>query len=233
MNAHANVLHRSGRLTYLEREEVASRTGFIPKENGWNPEEFARQQIRGLVRQVFFGNDSAGMKQVVFTAVEANTDVAGICERVGKALALETRAHVAIVRREHQSAGRKNVRFSLDPRIKSRSKQLSGNVWRVPGFGLCEGTEGVGTAHYWLSCLADLRNEFEYAVIQAPAAGVSSEAAMLGQLADGVILVLEAHTTRKAAARKIKESLGAQSRILGIVLTERRFPVPERIYRRL
>jgi Mrp family chromosome partitioning ATPase len=91
----------------------------------------------------------------------------------------------------------------------------------------------VGTAHYWLSCLADLRNEFEYAVIQAPAAGVSSEAAMLGQLADGVILVLEAHTTRKAAARKIKESLGAQSRILGIVLTERRFPVPERIYRRL
>jgi Mrp family chromosome partitioning ATPase len=56
---------------------------------------------------------------------------------------------------------------------------------------------------------------------------------MLGQLADGVILVLEAHTTRKAAARKIKESLGAQSRILGIVLTERRFPVPERIYRRL
>jgi Mrp family chromosome partitioning ATPase len=104
----------------------------------------------------------------------------------------------------------------------------------VPEFGVRECGEESGTGRYWLSCLAELRNEFEYAVIHGPAAGISSEAALLGQLADGIILVLEAHSTRKATARKIKETLeGAQSRILGTVLSKRTFPVPERIYRRL
>jgi hypothetical protein len=46
--------------------------------------------------------------------------------------------------------------------------------------------------------------------------------------------VLGAHSTRRATARKIKETLeAAQARILGTVLSERTFPVPERIYRRL
>ena len=62
---------------------------------------------------------------------------------------------------------------------------------------------------YWISCLAELRTEFEYAVIHGPAAGISSEAAVLGQLADGIILVLGAHSTRRATARKIKETLEA------------------------
>jgi Mrp family chromosome partitioning ATPase len=80
----------------------------------------------------------------------------------------------------------------------------------------------------------ELRNEFEYAVIEGPVAAISSEAALLGQLTDGIILVVGAHSTRKATARKIKETLeGAQSRILGTVLSDRRFPIPEKIYSRL
>jgi hypothetical protein len=118
--------------------------------------------------------------------------------------------------------------------IKSWSMQTAVNLWRVPGFGLGECDEESGTGRYWLSCLAELRIEFEYAVIHGPAAGISSEAALLGQLADGIILVVGAHSTRRATARKIKETLeAAQSRILGTVLSERRFPVPEQIYRRL
>jgi len=86
----------------------------------------------------------------------------------------------------------------------------------------------------WLSCLLELRTEFEYVVIQGPVAAISSEAALLGQLTDGLILVLGAHSTRRATARKIKEILErSQSRILGTVLSERRFPIPERIYSRL
>ena len=82
--------------------------------------------------------------------------------------------------------------------------------------------------------LVELRNEFEYSVIHGPAAGISSEAALLGELADGIILVLGANSTRRATARKIKDTLEAtRSRILGTVLSERTFPIPERIYRRL
>ncbi|HTA50866.1 MAG TPA: hypothetical protein VK930_15545 [Verrucomicrobiae bacterium] len=198
----------------------------------WNPEDFAREQIRGLVQRVFFASVGRPVTQVVFSGAEPHMDVSGLCDQVGQALALETSAHIAVVGREMTAelpswcGGR--------AAIKSWSRQTAVNLWRVPGFGLRECSEESGTGRYWISRLAELRKEFEYAVIEGPAAGISSEAALLGQLTDGIILVLGAHNTRRATARKIKETLeAAQSRILGTVLRERRFPVPERIYRRL
>jgi len=184
--------------------------------------------------------------QIVFSAAEPHTDVGSICDQVGWALALETSAHIAVVGRAScpitagveeavrdypQSSGRCPIKSSP---IKSWSTQMAVNLWRVPGFAGRECGEESRTGRYWASWLAELRKEFEYAVIHGPVAGISSEAALLGQLTDGIILVVGAHSTRRATARKIKETLeGAQSRLLGTVLSERRFPIPERIYRRL
>jgi hypothetical protein len=234
MSANADVLRRSALMGSPARERAQAEVSC--ETDDWNPEDFAREQIRGLVRRVFFASGSRPVKQVVFSAVEPHTDVASICDQVGKALALETNAHIAVVGRESRSGEmwRARSRDLGSVAIKSCSIQRAINLWRVPEFGLRECGEESGTGPYWFSCLAELRNEFEYAVIHGPAAGISSEAALLGQLSDGIILVLGAHSTRRAAARKIKETLeGAQSRILGTVLSERRFPVPERIYRRL
>jgi hypothetical protein len=231
MSANADVLHRADLLGSRTREAELPQVGMVHETNEWNPENFGREQIRGLVQRVFFAGGSQAVRQVVFSAVGSNTDVADICDRVGQALALETRAHVALVRREHRAG---EIVHRRNGAIKSWSTQAAANLWRVPGFGRGECGEESGTGPYWLSRLSELRNEFEYAVIHGPAAGISSEAALLGQLADGIILVLGAQSTRRATARKIKETLeGAQSRILGTVLSERRFPVPERIYRRL
>jgi len=234
MSANADVLRRSELIGSPAQERTQPKVSC--QTDDWNPEDFAREQIRGLVRRVFFASGNRLVKQVVFSAVEPHTDVAGICDQVGQALALETNAHIAVVGREPRSAEmwRARSRDLGSVAIKSCSVQKAINLWCVPEFGLRECGEESGTGPYWVSCLAELRNEFEYAVIHGPAAGISSEAALLGQLADGIILVLGANSTRRAAARKIKETLeGAQSRILGTVLSERRFPVPDRIYRRL
>jgi Mrp family chromosome partitioning ATPase len=46
--------------------------------------------------------------------------------------------------------------------------------------------------------------------------------------------VLEARSTRKFAAQRVKSMLNsANARLLGTILTERTFPIPERIYRKL
>lgn len=234
MSANADVLGRAD-LVGSSARETAQVAAFC--ETGeWNPEDFAREQIRGLVRRVFLASGVRPVKQVVFSAAGPRTDVAHICNQVGQALALETKADVAIVDRALRTGEmmRGHHRSAGSAAIKSWSRQIAENLWCVPGFAWCEGGEETGTGRYWLSRLAELRNEFEYAVIQGPAAGTSSEAGLLGQMADGIILVLGAHSTRKATARKIKETLeAAQSRILGTVLSERRFPVPEGIYRRL
>jgi hypothetical protein len=236
MSANAGVLQESELIGSRAQETSPPRAAVVPDINAWNPEAFAREQIRGLVQRVFFASGSQSVRQVVFSAVGPNTDVANICDQVGRALALETHAHIAIVGCKHWAGEMVQVhpRQSGSAGIKTWSTRMAINLWHVPGFGLREFGEESGTGAYWISRLAELRNEFEYAVIHAPAAGTSSEAALLGQLADGIILVLGAHSTRKATARKIKETLeGAQSRILGTVLSERRFPVPEQIYRRL
>jgi hypothetical protein len=234
MSANVEVL-RSSELIGSRAQET--QVEVFRGTNDWNPEDFAREQIRGLVRRVFFASGGRAVRQIVFSPAEPHTDVANICDQVGRALALETSTHIAIVEREPRAgemAQQGHVGCARSAAIKAWSTQMGVNLWRVPGFGPREGGEETGTGRYWASCLAELRNEFEYAVIQGPAAGMSSEAGLLGQLTDGIILVLGAHSTRRATARKIKEMLeGAQSRILGTVLSERRFPVPERIYRRL
>jgi protein-tyrosine kinase len=53
-------------------------------------------------------------------------------------------------------------------------------------------------------------------------------------MADGVILILEAHATRRESARRAKESLQAAGvKILGAVLNKRTYPIPEALYKRL
>ena len=234
MSANADLLNRSDLIDTLPPEMESPRIEPCGA-NKWNLNDFASEQIRGLVRRVFFGHGASQVKQVVFSAADRHIDIAAICEQVGRTLAAETRADVAIVCRERQGA---RMPLQVPPRdkseVKSRSTQTEINLWRVPEFEARESGEEAGTARYWLSCLAELRNEFDYAVIHGPAAGISGEAALLGRMADGIVLVLAAHSTRRAAARKIKETLvAAESRILGTVLSDRTFPIPERIYRRL
>jgi len=234
MSANTEVFHGSGWIAQT-RERVWPQTDASRETEGWNREGFAREQIRSLVQRVFLANGGRAVKQVVFSATEARTDVATICQQVGQALALETLSDIAIVDRPHPAPAQTmgQVRYAGRAPIKSWSTPIAANLWRVPGSSLRDRVGESATGLCWLSGLADLRNEFQYAIIQGPAAGVSSEAALLGHLADGMILVL-GDNTRKATACKIKEMLeGAQTRILGTVLSERRFPVPERIYRRL
>lgn len=234
MSANAEVLLRTGVLESRPRETAMPQAA--ASWEGWNPKDFAREQIRGLVRRVFFGNGDQSVKQIVFSAAGPHIDVANVCEQVAQALALETHAHVALVGREYGVADTSHscAHSKETPAIKSWSTQMAINLWRVPKRGPGEYGEESGTGLHWLSFLGELRNEFEYAVIHGPTAGVSSEAALLGQMTDGIILVLAARSTRKATARTIKEALEAsRSRLLGTVLSERTFPIPERIYRRL
>lgn len=235
MSANAEVLSGSTVIGSAQETELPQVVG-LARTNDWNPKEFAREQIRGLVRRVFFAGGERPVRQVVFSAAESHIDVASLCAQVAHALAMETRAHVAIADRGRWITNAVGFHpYSPGvPRIKSSSIQMAMNLWRVPGVGIGEYGAESATGLHWLSDLAALRNEFEYAVIHGPSADTSSEAALLGQLTDGIILVLGAHSTRRATAREIKGKLeAAQCRILGTVLSDRTFPVPERIYRRL
>jgi hypothetical protein len=217
--------------------ETISREG-----EGWSQEKFAREQIRGLVRQVFFSSVAQPIRQVVFTAVELHTDVGSICRQVGEALSQETHGTVAVVGSDvtilrgiepYPAVGSGPPCDDTGGQHQS-SVRARGNLWFVPETRVVDDAGELVRGSSWYLRLADLRREFDYSVVQGPPAIALGNAVAVGQLADGIILVLAAHSTRRAAARKIKETLeAAQVRLLGVVLSDRTFPVPEKIYRRL
>jgi hypothetical protein len=231
---------------WLGQTSVASAPGYGRPTGGWSSGSFAREQIRGLVRQVFFSNITRQVRQVVFTSADAQTDVGSICRQVGEALASETQASIAVVCTGATVLGgtetvpEEHMPRTVEPahsHLQDIATRVKGNLWFVPDAGYFTGDVvpvGLGYPRLGYSRLAELRREFEYSIVQSPPSGESSEAAALGQLADGIILVLAAHRTRRATARKIMEMLrAAQVRFLGIVLSDRTFPIPESIYRRL
>ena len=208
----------------------------------WSPKGFAEEQIRGLVRQLFLPGWLHPSRQVVFLPVDGETEITDICMRVGQSLAdlgsgitcvvqtksvMQNTGHVSPTSRSDPASPQK--RFGA---LRDSSQQLSDRLWFMPEDTFLSGSEKGLSPPYLRARLAELRLEFDYTILSGPAA-VHGEAALLAGLCDGAVLVLKAHSTRRVAARRVQERLrAAKVRLLGVVLSERRFPVPEAIYRR-
>jgi hypothetical protein len=215
----------------LQAESAAQR------QAEWNPDEFAREQIRGLVRRVFFSGSERPVRQVVFSAVEPQTDVHRICRRVGETLAIETQGTVAIAGGLPKLLHTR-VAGNLTPeirdgnrRLRQTANQVRRNLWLVPAHTREGEPVTAASLHQYLS---HVRREFDYSVVEGRAAAESNEAMAMAQFADGIILVLSAQNTRRATARTIKEAIeGSRARLIGMVLSDRVFPIPDALYRRL
>jgi hypothetical protein len=223
-----------------EPEFVLPVHGGLKRVEGWNTEDFAREQIRGLVRRVFFSKVERPVRQVVFSPVEPETDVLNLCWRIGEALALETGESIAVVGEyppqaledaEPNVAGMTEHFEEENTGLRRTATRVRGNLWLVPPAAK-EGNHITNTLLH--SYMGGIRTQFEYSIVEGPSAAESNAATAMAQLADGIVLVLSAQHTRRITARKVKEQLeSAQACLLGTVLSDRAFPIPERIYRRL
>src|SRR4051812_3109596 len=72
-----------------QRDFVAAEAQATPPAPVWSSGRFARDQIRGLVRQVFSLTGVRPMRQIVFSAIDLESEIDGICRRVGETLAQE------------------------------------------------------------------------------------------------------------------------------------------------
>jgi len=82
--------------------------------------------------------------------------------------------------------------------------------------------------------VAELSATFDYLLFDVSALNTSNQATVVGSLVDGVVLVLKANSSRRDSARDSIQGLQASGvRVLGTVLNQRIFPIPENIYQRL
>jgi len=82
--------------------------------------------------------------------------------------------------------------------------------------------------------LEELRNQYDCILIDSPPINLSSLAEIIGSYIDGTILVIKANYTRREviqAAINVLDQAGIT--ISGLILNERKYVIPDYIYRRL
>ena len=183
------------------------------------------EQIVSLVRHLFMGSVPA-RKRVLFVAADHETNVVSICERAARVLADLRQSRIALVdTATSDSTPGSSVGTSVDAACSFQSALESPDrVWRV-------------SSRVFLQTLARnddgfIQSPFEYMLFAATAR--DSVAPVFSRASEGSVLVVTANRTRREAALHAKQLLSQwNAELLGVVLDQRTFPVPEAIYRRL
>ena len=190
------------------------------------------EQIHALVRQLFFSHESALVRHAGFAAADASTDAATLCLGVARALAAEGAYDVGLIDAGLDSASLPSRLNIPSPARVEGSWLIAPRLWMVPR--RCWLAEGCGQkiTQQRLAQLRALTEDFDFSILSCPPA--SSLGASIAQACDGLVLVLTANKTRRLVAAQIKQQLDrSQIALLGTVLVERRFPVPQGLYRSL
>lgn len=205
----------------------------------------ATEQVLKLVRSIFLFQNAHSPRVVVFSSVEG-TGSSEICLHAAQLLAAHVAARVCLVSANlhppHPSslAGQPDKWYGLAEAVTSSDpvkdfvvRTNYKNLWLMPP-GSPAAPSNLLLADRLRARMMELKDEFDYVLIDAPPVTASPNAVVLGQVADGVILILEANSTRRETARVVKETFERASvRLLGAVLNNRTFPIPETLYRKL
>lgn len=204
------------------------------------------EEFTKLVQRVFLlpGNDAP--RSVVFAATESGNGCTWVCARVAEILASQGPATVCIVDanlrhpglHEQLSAqnqeGLSEALLIADP-VRNYARTLARpNLWMVSAGSRGEESQSFLSSDRMRLRLSELRTEFDYVLLDASAVNISNDAVMLASACDGVVLVLKANASRRESARRaIQDLQNAKARVLGAVLNQRTFPIPESIYNKL
>jgi hypothetical protein len=204
---------------------------------------YAREEVLKLVQSLFLGNSEGdGSRRVVFCGVDQGPGSNVLCARAGSSLSEQVGSQICVVDANLRAPTTSPLFAlpSIDKAPQSRFESTQNSLRRVAD-NLCllsgesiRANGGSRTLEHLLALIRELSAEFMYWIIGAAPIGLCRDATLLGQVADGAVLVVEANSTRREAALKAKEALErANVRLLGVVLNNRRFPIPQRVYRRL
>lgn len=202
---------------------------------------FGEEMLR-LIQRIFLSANGSAPRQVVFCGVDDVNGSSSVCAGAGRTLAANSSRAVCLVDANVRSPRLSNLLgvegtnpFSgPSAPLREQCVKVGGNLWLAGPSILADKNQVLLPPGQLKERLSQLRAEFEYMLIDAPGTSVCGDAQVLGQVADAAILVIEASNTRRLPARKAKEALDAAGvRLLGTVLRNRSFPIPEGLYRKL
>lgn len=199
------------------------------------------EEILRLIQRIFLSANGSAPRQVVLCGVDEESGSSSVCQRAGRTLAANSSRPVCLVDANVRSP-RLSGMFGIEGTspfsgpsapLRDRCVKIGANLWLAGPEILADNCRVLLPPDELKKRLAQLRENFEYMLIDAPGTSVCGDAQLLGLVADAAILVIEANSTRRLTARNAKNSLDAAGvRILGTVLHNRTFPIPNGLYKR-
>jgi capsular exopolysaccharide synthesis family protein len=216
------------------------------EESNINLDRLASEEVLRLVQRVFLLQAQEPPTAVVFASIDHGGGCSRICARAAETLSRNTGGSVCLVEANLRSPALPGMfgttnhhglteALLQEGSVRSFAKPVYGdNLWLLSSGSLSADSPDLLNSERMRSRFAELRKEFDFVLVDAAPLTRYSDAIVLGQITDGLVLVLEANSTRREAALQIAESLRASDiRILGAVLNKRTFPIPEMLYKRL
>ena len=204
------------------------------------------EEFTKLVQRLFIMPGNESPRTVVFASPERGNGSSWVCARVAEVLASQVSGSVCLVDANLRRPGL-HSQFAIenpyglsdallrpDP-VRSFAQNLGRpNLWLVSCGSNAEGAQNLLSTDRMRLRMSELRAEFDYVLLDVAALGDANDAVLLGCGADGVVLVLKANSSRRESARKAMQDLqNAKARVLGAVLNQRTFPIPESIYNKI
>jgi len=212
------------------KPQPALRIESPPRSKSFVGLSIREEQIHSLVQQLFFRRESGPVRRVGFTALEPSAQTAPLCLDVARALVDEGKYEVGLI-----DAGCGESPLAAQLQILTRMQApwaIAPGLWLAPRESWCHPESPNPATDQNLGRLRELAAEFDFSIVYCPPP--SWLTARIGHCCDGLVLVLTANRTRRlVAAQVIDQFTRTRVPVLGTVLAERRFPVPEGLYRSL
>ena len=204
------------------------------------------EEINGLAQQIFLASGADTPRIVVFASTEPGSGCSWVCTHLGEVLASRVAGSVCLVDANlrdpslHQYFGCENdtgmseALVQLDP-IRTFVRPLSTpNLSLISAGSRREEAQSLLSSDRMRLRITELRKEFDYVLIDTAAMNICNDAIGLGCMSDGVVMVLKANASRRESARQaIQDLQSGKAKVLGAVLNQRTFPIPDSIYRNL
>jgi Mrp family chromosome partitioning ATPase len=202
-----------------------------------------REQVK-LVQRIFPINAQSTAQLVLFSSFESETGACSITARSAEILAARAEGPVCVVDANfesplvHRYFGVENYRGFSDSvcepgPVQDFALRLSNSdLWVMPTGSAAAQLGLPETSKRLSSRMMELRTLFKYIVVNCPLF-LERLPALQSFAADGMVLIVEANATRRETVREVVEELQiAGVRVLGVVLNNRTFPIPDAIYHR-
>jgi len=205
-----------------------------------------REEALKLLQRLFLDSKQSSSKAVLFAPIDTSRGCDWLSVLTAKLLAKSVSGSICLAEGNLRSPSLSHA-LGVDPErglvdaaqqqgsIKEFARRVGPeNLWLLSAGAPAQDAAVLLNSDRMKNRICELRTEFDYLVMNAPPLSGFADALLLGQWLDGVVLVLEANSTRREAAVRIVESLrSANVSVLGAVLNNRTFPIPAAIYKRL